>query len=175
MPDDMVTVATFTNTVEAEMARNELEAAGIRAFLMGDNSANIFGGMTALFGAIPLVVASGNQLRALAILDRLAEDDEVNDEEPEEPESEASTAIKAPQWKRNAAVAARDADPSIQAVPPVEQIQEGMPPDTAEPADDEDDRPSLETDDNANPTWRVAVIGLLIFVLGMVLLSLLRF
>ncbi|MBX9680988.1 MAG: hypothetical protein K2X38_19705 [Gemmataceae bacterium] len=42
MSHDLVTIGVFRDTFEATMARNALEAAGIRTYLQGDMAADLF-------------------------------------------------------------------------------------------------------------------------------------
>ena len=61
MPDDLVTIARFSNLAAAELARNDLEAAGIRAVYFEQNSiwSNV---------GVMLQIAAGDAERALAVL-----------------------------------------------------------------------------------------------------------
>ena len=45
--DKLVTVARFTNYMEAELARQLLDGQGITAFVMGENVATVYGGVPA--------------------------------------------------------------------------------------------------------------------------------
>jgi hypothetical protein len=45
--DKLVTVARFTNYLEAELARQLLDSQGITAFVMGENVGNMYGGVPA--------------------------------------------------------------------------------------------------------------------------------
>jgi hypothetical protein len=98
MSDEMVTLATFANTFEAEMAKNRLAEEGIASFLMGETS--VLSGI--LFGEVRLLVQEHNLGRARAILEAESEDESTT-EEVEPPESEPSTSIKAPDWAREPA------------------------------------------------------------------------
>jgi hypothetical protein len=60
-----VTVASFTSTVEAQLAKNLLESSGIAAFLAGELTANT---LTGLFGGTHLQVHEENAQRAVALL-----------------------------------------------------------------------------------------------------------
>ena len=68
-PEELVTVATFENTVEASVARGALEAAGIPAFVPGETV-----GVFALSRSVPpgswaeLMVRPGDRERALKVL-----------------------------------------------------------------------------------------------------------
>jgi hypothetical protein len=67
MSDKLVFVAAFVMPVEAQLARGLLEADGIRAFLTGEQSANVFG-VRGLGGQIRLQVPEGDAERAADIL-----------------------------------------------------------------------------------------------------------
>jgi len=172
MYEEMVTVASFANPVEAEMAKNELEAAGIPAFLMGETSGTLFAGFSGLFGSIRLMVSEVNQERALAVIDGI--DEEEEDEPPEEKEPEGGTAIKAPDWKRRSAPT--DGDTSLQSAPggthPRELVQGAAPGEAADFADESDDKDDEEEGPDAQVAWgpnelarragNFAVIGVLL-------------
>ncbi len=107
MPDErIVTLATFGNPIEAELARNLLEAEGIRALLSGDTANNTLGGM--VHTTIALQVAEGDADRALEALaefgphDRrrefLADAARAGPMRPEGAEEEEDTAIRVPEW-----------------------------------------------------------------------------
>lgn len=58
MTDSLVTVATFGNSVEANLARNYLEAAGVRCVLTSEDTAGIVWQFTSAVGGIQLLVSS---------------------------------------------------------------------------------------------------------------------
>jgi hypothetical protein len=66
MADDaeVVTVASFTEPLEAEMARTRLESAGIVTFLRGENARILEPGL----GDLSLQVAASDEADARAIL-----------------------------------------------------------------------------------------------------------
>ncbi len=43
MEDKLVTIATFTDSIEADLARQKLDDAGIESVLTGQNAANMYG------------------------------------------------------------------------------------------------------------------------------------
>ncbi len=43
MTDKLVTIATFTDSIEADLARQKLDNAGINSVLTGQNAANMYG------------------------------------------------------------------------------------------------------------------------------------
>jgi hypothetical protein len=71
MSDKMVTLATFSNPVEAELVRAELEGEGIRAVLLGDTSGGLFAGMGAGLAHVQLLVPEGDRNRAAKLVDAL--------------------------------------------------------------------------------------------------------
>jgi hypothetical protein len=60
----VVTVASFTEPIEAEMARTRLESAGIEVFLRGENARILEPGL----GDLSLQVAASDEADARAIL-----------------------------------------------------------------------------------------------------------
>src|SRR4051812_5239965 len=68
MTDDLMTVASFGSPVEAQIARNRLEAEGIPAVLGDDGAVNMLGFTTGALGAVKLLVASADVRRAREIL-----------------------------------------------------------------------------------------------------------
>ncbi|HUY81191.1 MAG TPA: DUF2007 domain-containing protein [Acidobacteriaceae bacterium] len=64
MPDT-VTIAQFTEPLEAEMARLRLQSAGIKTFLSGENAGMMEPGL----GPLQLQVSSEDEADALAILE----------------------------------------------------------------------------------------------------------
>lgn len=84
MADELVTLGSFMNPVEAAWAKGELEAAGIRAVLGDDNASTLFGGA---LDTIKLLVMQSDVDRALDILDRAASDSEEEGPPSEEIQS----------------------------------------------------------------------------------------
>jgi hypothetical protein len=68
MSDKLVLTATFDMPVEAALARGLLEAEGIKAFLTGGTTVNVFSGVRGLGGQIQLQVPEADALRAAEIL-----------------------------------------------------------------------------------------------------------
>ncbi|MBX6361490.1 DUF2007 domain-containing protein [Pseudacidobacterium ailaaui] len=62
--DSIITVATFTEPLEAEMAKLRLESAGIETFLSGENARILEPGL----GPLQLQVKSEDEADARAIL-----------------------------------------------------------------------------------------------------------
>src|SRR5262249_20680783 len=97
MSDKMVLLAIYGNPSEAELARSELEAEGIRARVMGATSGDLFAGMGVGLSNVQLLVPEEDYERATELL---AEESDVareareNREREEEREKERSTAFK---------------------------------------------------------------------------------
>jgi hypothetical protein len=72
MAEPTVALAAFANPVEAELARNRLEAEGIPAFLIDTSATNVFFGMG--IAAVKLYVPEAELERARAILASPGED-----------------------------------------------------------------------------------------------------
>ncbi len=89
MSGELVTVATFNDPIEAAMARNYLEADGVRAFLLDEQTIATNWGLANAVGGIKLQVYSGTLEQAEFLLSQLGGD---RDEPPV-----ASTAIATPE------------------------------------------------------------------------------
>jgi Putative prokaryotic signal transducing protein len=68
MNDVLVTLATFGDTVEANLAKNYLEAAGIRAFLADEETVNMDWLLGNAVGRIKLQVGDGDEEAARTLL-----------------------------------------------------------------------------------------------------------
>ncbi len=79
---DVITVASFTEPLEAEMARLRLQSAGIETFLSGENARILEPGL----GPLQLQVASEDEADARAILADPGTDEAI-DPGPATPES----------------------------------------------------------------------------------------
>jgi hypothetical protein len=75
---DVVTIANFTEPMEAEMARLRLESAGIEVYLAGENARIMEPGL----GPLQLQVSSDDEADARAIL---ADPGEPAGEDPQAP------------------------------------------------------------------------------------------
>jgi len=73
---DLVTIAAYNSTPEAQLAKNLLESEGIPAFLTDDATADMLH-LTSPFGEAKIQVTEENAERALAIL-RTAEQQHVD-------------------------------------------------------------------------------------------------
>jgi hypothetical protein len=68
MSDSFLTIAAFADPTEASLARNRLEAAGIQAFLMGEEAVAMAWVLTNAVGGIKLQVLECDGERARACL-----------------------------------------------------------------------------------------------------------
>lgn len=68
---ELVTLATFDNSAEASIVRNQLEAAGIRTFLADDATIGMAWHLGVAVGGVKLQVAEQDAERALAELESL--------------------------------------------------------------------------------------------------------
>ncbi len=66
--EKLVTVATFTDYIEADLAKQTLEDFGIKSILTGQNVANIYGGVLAAID-LDLQVFESQATRAREILE----------------------------------------------------------------------------------------------------------
>ena len=69
----MVVIRTYTNIVDAEVARAELEAAGIEAFVLSDDAGGMLPSLQIAAG-VRLAVRDEDAEKALAYLDAVAEE-----------------------------------------------------------------------------------------------------
>src|SRR5439155_13720581 len=68
MTDKMVVLAISGNPIEAELARAQLQAAGIRAYVLGASSGGLFSGMGVGWSNVQLMVPEGDYQRATELL-----------------------------------------------------------------------------------------------------------
>ena len=68
MMADLVTVASFPDTAEAELARERLELEGIAAFVIGGQTAGVMPFLTGPTGGVLVQVAPGDEERAREVL-----------------------------------------------------------------------------------------------------------
>jgi hypothetical protein len=66
--DDLVTVASFPDVAEAELARERLETEGIRAFVVGAQTAGVMPYLASASGGVRVQVAPKDIERATEIL-----------------------------------------------------------------------------------------------------------
>lgn len=160
MADEMVTIATFGNPLEAEAMKNYLAAEGIPAYVTGGEAGGLFAGMDGAFGLVRLLVAESNRDKALAILDGIADEDA--DDEP----AAAETGIQAPAWQRTPTDAPSRAagDPRIRKVEKrVAPPKAAARPETTTDVTDDDDEEEREVvwgrEDYAARACKVAVVA----------------
>src|SRR4051812_44538032 len=118
MDDDLITVATFGDALTAEMARNRLEAEGIRAMVMDRETSAMAWHLTQAIGGVKLLIAARDEDRAIEILERLrhhSEDDDEGDESEAIVAPENRDILMAQQTEKQAIVTSENLDK----VPPV--------------------------------------------------------
>lgn len=155
MNDDLVTVATFGDALTAEMARNRLEAEGIRAMIMDRETSAMAWHLTNAIGGVKLLVAAHDEDRAIEILDHPRSHQDADDT------GEESEAIVAPENRnkiisRQAEEQAIVADENLDKVPPVF-------------TDEEDDTPT-ERELDAERAFKAQVFAFLFFPIQFVAL-----
>jgi len=72
MSNKFVTIAGFSNPVEAQLAVGRLDAEGIKGELTGDLSVSIFSGVSGVGGQVHLRVIAADEKRAIEILEECA-------------------------------------------------------------------------------------------------------
>jgi hypothetical protein len=173
MSDKIVTLVVFSNLMEAQLARNRLEAEGIPVQLTGATSGGLLPGMELSFGNFQLLVSEADLERAAAVLG-LEEEAEVPPEREEEPEP-PSTAIREQGPAGIRAVREEEPPPTMALRPrsPHDQPARDDIPDAAsvpreleEGAEDLDEkvnrRFTYTAEELASRAFRVAVVGLLL-------------
>ncbi|MHC4560119.1 MAG: putative signal transducing protein [Planctomycetota bacterium] len=71
--DKLVTIARFTDYIQAELAKQQLDGSGIKAVITGQNVANVYSGLPFVGGSIQLQVAEDQAQEALEILNSQSE------------------------------------------------------------------------------------------------------
>jgi hypothetical protein len=79
MNDELVTIATFDNTVKANLARNQL-AAGIRATLVDEHTVGLNWTLSNAIGGVKLIVREEDYEDAARILADPGAEEELDDE-----------------------------------------------------------------------------------------------
>jgi hypothetical protein len=196
MPEKFVTVASYTQPIEAQLAKGRLEDEGIKVFLTGDLTANTFSGLGGLGGQVQLQVPEADVKRAEEILAACAEEEALDEDWEERVEEEAGVwtcslcgtpvddAVAVCPSCETPREAVQNAPPSItlqrRRMAVQEQSEEGiqrrgevtkeapLPAEMPEP-EGELDLPKLETflgDDLARRAFRSGLISLAFFPLG---------
>jgi hypothetical protein len=83
MEDKLVTIAQFSNYIEAELAKQQLADFGVEAVVTGANAANIYSGLPSIEGPELQVLESKAQ-EALEILESSTEKRQELEEESEQ-------------------------------------------------------------------------------------------
>ena len=75
--DRLVTIATYWSPVEANLARNALDAAGVRAILVGEETVGMAWHLTNAIGGVKVQVRSADADRATELLDAISPADDA--------------------------------------------------------------------------------------------------
>ena len=94
MAGKLVTVATFENATQAQVARNALEAEGIRAALGDEMTVDLFWNLSNAIGGVKVQVLEENADRAVEILERELGPDEGGEVDEEQLAAEAEAAAR---------------------------------------------------------------------------------
>jgi hypothetical protein len=86
MSDKLITISSFENYLEAEIAKGRLEDADIKSVIVGQDAANLYG--LPAVGFIELQVFEKDAEKALEILKAKIEQGEIQQEEFEEEEND---------------------------------------------------------------------------------------
>ncbi len=162
MDDKLVTIATFGNAVEANLAKNRLETAGIRAFLADADTVDMAWQLAGALGGIKLQIPEGDEEVARSLL-----------EGPQEAvAARAAGAARRKQRKVIKLTAVTAAGPRMPSVAADEFDEDD---DEADFGDDEDDDEAEvpEIDRVADRAFRSALFGILFFPIEFYALGLL--
>jgi hypothetical protein len=169
MDEKTIRLAVYSNPVEAEMAKNFLEDAGVTVFSAGSEVSGPFAGVDAAFASIELHVPKSQVERAARVLESFTEHDSALDDELAEDESSTSIREGAPD---------RFEDEGV--VDSSSQIRSGLPPEEMSGTDSsgfvhfpggELEDEALDTDDIsirrtpdglASRAWRASFIGMIV-------------
>jgi hypothetical protein len=170
----MVRLTTFSDPVEAELARGRLQGEGIAAFVVGEIAAGALTWTNNLFGGVQLMVPAEQVERAREVLAAIS--DEITGEASDDASGESSTHVRTLEERSGDSpteIRAPQETPIRGLAPPVGALSEEASPaqegeEPAEPGgpdDDEetDDRQVVWTpDDWARRALKAAVLGYLI-------------
>jgi len=163
MDEKLVTIATFGNTVEANLAKNRLETAGIRAFLADADTVDMAWQLTGAVGGIKLQIPEGDEEVALSLLERPLD-------------AVSRRANGSPRRKQRKVIILTAITKDVLRVPA--EAAEELDGDDEEGAlgedDDEEAEPS-EIDQAAERAWRGALLGILFFPIEFYVLGLLLY
>jgi hypothetical protein len=159
--DEIVTLATFSDPLEAEHVKAQLEAEDIRVFQSGEETSNLFTGLGGAFAQVQLHVAEKDLKRAMCVLSRLDEDEDEDEEEEARPAEESSEAITGaapprPEEAASDAIQVGRREGLAEVKPPVWEAAE-----EAAAGEDEDETGTRWTaEDFAERAWRAAFFGM---------------
>jgi hypothetical protein len=164
MDDKLITIATFGNAVEANLAKNRLETAGIRAFLADADTVDMAWQLTGAVGGIKLQIPVGDEEVALSLLEKPLE--AVSHRASGRPRRKTRKVIKLTAITRDGVRVATEPAPEAD-----EEDDDAF---FSEDEDDEEEEETSEIDQVAERAWRGALIGILflpiqLYVFGLLL------
>jgi hypothetical protein len=140
----LVTLETYMNAMQATLAKNYLESAGIRCVLSDEFVVSNFWQLSNAVGGIKLQVAEEDIERASDLLDEIENLHRAGPKPPDATETPATD----------------------QGSASVEDPPEAAPPEPKPGADDEEDEPPLNArEDNAERAYRAVIVGTMIIPL----------
>jgi hypothetical protein len=151
MPDKMVTLATFGTVEEAYLAKNFLEAEGIRTFLSDEATVGNLWHLGNAFGGVKLCVSDADLEQAERVLDR---QDALNEESSPDG-TNRPTAEPRPEGVDDRITSVQPADGL-----PSEKVAEQ---DALQDQEDEVEPPFAPGEVMASRAFRAAVLGLFVF------------
>jgi hypothetical protein len=102
MAGRLVTIATFENATQAQVAKNALEAEGIRAVLGDEMTVDLFWNLSNAIGGVKVQVLEENADRAVEILERELGPDEGGEVDEEQLAAAASASAREGEEERAA-------------------------------------------------------------------------
>ncbi len=153
-PDELVTIGVYQNDLEANLVKNKLEAIGIKAYLAGEEAANMAWIYSAAMGGIRVQVASSDAEDAVSLLEQ-----KPWQEDQPSPTSMASLTVLRP--------AAEDEDVEVKDAPTAASFASMHTLRQLELDDDDDDEKEVlsEREKNANRLAQAAIFGLIFWPL----------
>jgi hypothetical protein len=163
MSEKLITIATFANPVEANLAKNRLETAGIRAFLADEETVDMAWQLTGAVGGIKLQIPEGDEEVALSLLEKPME--AVERRATGRPRRKTRKVIKL--------TTAITVDGPRMVTERAEELEEDEEPVFGDDEDDEEEEEPSEIDQVAERAWRGALLGILFFPIQLYVFGLL--
>jgi hypothetical protein len=161
MSEKLITIATFGNAVEANLAKNRLETAGIHAFLADADTVDMAWQLTGAVGGIKLQIPEGDEEVARSLL-----------EKPFEAASRRAAGRPRKKKRKVIKLTAVTSDGARVGTEEAEEEDDDSP--FGEDEEDEEEEEPSEIDQVAERAWRGALLGILflpiqLYVFGLLL------